>query len=88
MSRRKKIILWLSGIAIFGIAFLVIVCKLIVAWDTNEKTYDSANQIPHNRVGLLLATSPITPRGRIISTLIIESKQLMNCIKLVRLITS
>ncbi|MCX4278087.1 ElyC/SanA/YdcF family protein [Muribaculum sp.] len=63
MKRRKKIILWLGGIAIFGIVLLVVGCNLIVAWDSNGKTYDSVSQIPHNRVGLLLATSPITPGG-------------------------
>lgn len=63
MKQRKKIILWFGGIAIFGIVLLVVSCNLIVAWDSNGKTYDSVNQIPHNRVGLLLATSPITPGG-------------------------
>ena len=63
MSRQKKITLWLCCIAIFGVAILVFVCNLIVVWDTNEKTYDSVSRIPHNRVGLLLATSPITPGG-------------------------
>lgn len=63
MKRRKKIILWLGGIAILGVVLLVVSCNLIVAWDSNGKTYDSVSQIPHNRVGLLLATSPITPGG-------------------------
>lgn len=63
MNSRKKIILWLGGIAIFGIVLLVVVCNIIVAWDSNGKTYDFISQIPHNRVGLLLATSPITPGG-------------------------
>lgn len=63
MKSRKKIILWLGGIAIFGIALLVVDCNLIVAWDSKGKNYDYVSQIPHNRVGLLLATSPITPGG-------------------------
>ena len=63
MNRRKKIILWLGSIAIFGIVLLIVGCNLVVAWDSNGKTYDSVSQIPHNRVGLLLATSPITPGG-------------------------
>ena len=63
IKRRKKIILWLGGIAILGVVLLVVSCNLIVAWDSNGKTYDSVSQIPHNRVGLLLATSPITPGG-------------------------
>lgn len=60
---RKKIILWLGSIAIFGIVLLIVGCNLVVAWDSNGKTSDSVSQIPHNRVGLLLATSPITPGG-------------------------
>ena len=60
---RKKIILWLGGAAILGVLLLVIGCNLIVAWKSNGKTYDSVNEIPHNRIGLLLATSPITPGG-------------------------
>lgn len=63
MSRRKKIILWLSGIAIFGVVLLIVGCNLVVALDSNGKTYDSVNLIPHNRVGFMLATSPITPGG-------------------------
>ena len=63
MKRRKKIILWLGGIAIFGVALLVVGCNLIVVWDSKGKTYDSVSQIPHNRVGLLLATSPTTSGG-------------------------
>lgn len=63
MKSRKKIILWLGVIAIFGIVLIIIGCNLIVAWDSNGKTYDYVSQIPHNRVGLLLATSPITPGG-------------------------
>ena len=63
MKRRKKIILRLGGIAIFGIVLLIVGCNLVVAWDSNGKTYDSVSQIPHNRIGLLLATSPITPGG-------------------------
>lgn len=63
MNRRKRIILWLGGVAILGVLLLVIGCNLIVAWEANGKTYDSVSQIPHNRIGLLLATSPITPGG-------------------------
>ena len=35
----------------------------IVVWNASGKTYDNVEDIPHNKVGLLLATSPITPGG-------------------------
>ena len=63
MKQRKKIIFWIGGIAIFGVVLLIVGCNIVVAWDSSGKTYDSVSQIPHNRVGLLLATSPITPGG-------------------------
>ena len=36
---------------------------IIVSWNAYGRTIDDVNEIPHNKVGLLLATSPITPGG-------------------------
>lgn len=41
----------------------VISCYVVVAANANGKTYDTAEDIPYNKVGLLLGTSPITPQG-------------------------
>lgn len=58
---KKKIKLFAIGI---GCLILVIIaCHYIVVWNASGKTYDNVEEIPHNKVGLLLATSPITPGG-------------------------
>lgn len=49
-----------------AIAFLLAVicsCYIIVVCNAFGRTSDSVGSMPHNRVGLLLATSPITPWG-------------------------
>ena len=58
----KKIILYTLGIGLVIIIGLLISYG-IVSWNASGRTYDDVNEIPHNKVGLLLATSPITPGG-------------------------
>ena len=41
----------------------VVVCYVGVSINANGKTYDTLENIPYNKVGLLLGTSPITPQG-------------------------
>lgn len=62
MKKHKKII-GLIVIGAFCILFVIIVCHSIVVVNASGKTYDNVEAIPHNKVGLLLATSPITPEG-------------------------
>lgn len=62
MKRHKKIIR-LIAIGAACLLLLIIVCHYIVVWNASGKTYDNVDAIPHNKVGLLLATSPITPGG-------------------------
>lgn len=62
MKKRKNIIR-LIAIGTACLLFLIIVCHYIVVWNASGKTYDNVEAIPHNKVGLLLATSPITPGG-------------------------
>ncbi len=45
------------------IVVAVIGCYVVVSVNANGKTYDTAEDIPYNKVGLLLGTSPITPQG-------------------------
>lgn len=52
------------GILFILIIFLVI-CYSIVSFNAYGKTYDNVAEIPHNKYGLLLATSPIAPSGKI-----------------------
>lgn len=50
-------------IVLIAIIAIVITCNQLVVGNASGRTYDSVDSIPHNRVGLLLATSPKTPRG-------------------------
>lgn len=54
-----KTILWL-GVACLA---LIAVCDIAVRATAHGRTYDNVDDIPHNRVGLLLGTNATTPRG-------------------------
>lgn len=62
MKKHKKTIK-LFAIGTACLIFVIIACHSIVVWNASGKTYDNVEEIPHNKVGLLLATSPITPGG-------------------------
>lgn len=62
MKKHKKII-GLFAISALSVLLVIIVCYYIVVVNASGKTYDNVEEIPHNKVGLLLATSPITPGG-------------------------
>lgn len=62
MKKHKKIIL-LVAIGVTCVLLVIVVCHCIVVWNASGKTYDNVEAIPYNKVGLLLATSPITPDG-------------------------
>jgi SanA protein len=59
---KKRIIICCSAVVAI-IAIIVISCNLSVAFKARGRIYDKVSDMPHNRVALLLATSPITPRG-------------------------
>ena len=62
MKARGKIAV--AGITVlFALAVLIVSCYLIVSFNASDRIFDDINNIPRNKVGLLLATSPITPRG-------------------------
>ena len=50
------------GVGVF-ILLLIIICNAFVIWNANGRTYDNPNEIPSHQLGLLLGTSPITPKG-------------------------
>ena len=50
------------GVGVF-ILLLIIICNTFVIWNANGRTYDNPNEIPSHQLGLLLGTSPITPKG-------------------------
>lgn len=48
----------------FGcLGMTVLIGNVVVTANSRGKTFDNASDIPYNKVGLLLATSPITPGG-------------------------
>lgn len=63
MVATKKKIIRLSIIAMALMAIAVIGCYFVVSANANGKNYDTSEDIPYNKVGLLLGTSPITPQG-------------------------
>ena len=58
----KKTLLFILGVGLVSIIGLLI-AYVIVSSNATGRTYDNVNEIPNNKVGLLLATSPITPGG-------------------------
>lgn len=63
MAIIKKKIIRLSIVAMAIIVVAVIGCYIIISINANGKTYNIVEDIPHNKVGLLLGTSPVTPQG-------------------------
>lgn len=61
-KHRKKFFLT-AGIGIFGILLVIATCHLLVVRNASGKIFDDIDKIPHYKVGMLLATSPITPGG-------------------------
>ncbi len=61
----RKTIKWLVAIAGIGVAILCVVaaCYLVVMGNASSRTYGDVGEIPQNKVGLLLATSPFTAGG-------------------------
>lgn len=58
-----KILIWVFCSAIVLLLLTIVTCHFIVVGNASGRTYNDVDSIPHNRYGLLLATSPITPRG-------------------------
>lgn len=63
MAINKKKIVRLFIIAMTLMVVAVIGCYVVVSHNANVKTYDKTEDVPYNKVGLLLGTSPITPQG-------------------------
>jgi SanA protein len=59
---KKRILICCSAVVAI-IAIIEVSCNLSVAFKARGRIYDKVSDMPHNRVALLLATSPITPRG-------------------------
>lgn len=62
-TKTKKRILLFATAPLLLLLIVVFGCHFIVVANASSRTFDSVDNIPHNRYGLLLATSPITPAG-------------------------
>lgn len=63
MNRKCKSIVTVSAAVIGFMVLLIVVCYSLVVRNAEGKTFDNVEEVPHIRVGLLLATSPITAEG-------------------------
>lgn len=57
-------ILSITGLCVGLVVIGVIICYVIVSANASGRTYNNADEVPHNRYGLLLATSPINHQGQ------------------------
>lgn len=62
-SRRKRILLWAVVMPLLAVVLVIAGCNLAIVGSASNRTFDNTNDIPYNKVGLLLATSPYTPGG-------------------------
>lgn len=54
----------LTGSILF-LAVIIIGCNLIIIHQTSDKCFNNLSDLPHNKVGLLLGTSPLLKSGRV-----------------------
>lgn len=59
---KRKFLVILTCLAGFTVV-IILTCYLLVVANASGRTFYSVTDIPRNRVALLLATSPVTPRG-------------------------
>ncbi|MDE6367729.1 MAG: YdcF family protein [Muribaculaceae bacterium] len=60
---KKKRLLIASAVILGCVLVIIIACNIVVYNFTLTRTFDDVNDVPHNKYGILLATSPITPLG-------------------------
>ena len=59
MTRRRKISIWLFSIILIGVLGMF-VCDRMVAYSAKGRMYDTVENVPHRKVGLILGTSPVS----------------------------
>lgn len=64
MKKSKKVALWVVAVGLVSVLLIIAVCYLAVVWNASGRTFDDVADVPHNKVGILLATSPVTPEGK------------------------
>lgn len=63
LSRRTKRILLYAGIAVAAALSVIGACWVAVDSNASGRVYDDIRRVPAMRYGLLLGTSPVTPKG-------------------------
>lgn len=63
LSHRIKRISLYAGIAVAAVLSVIGACWVAVDTNASGRVYDDVRQVPAMRYGLLLGTSPVTPRG-------------------------
>lgn len=58
----KKLILW-CAVVVGLVTIVIMVCYWVVSANAEGRVYDSVSKVPHNKYGMLLATSPVTRSG-------------------------
>lgn len=48
-----------------SVLLLIAVCHFAVMWNATGRTFNNVAEAPRNKVALLLATSPVTMKGRL-----------------------
>lgn len=62
MATKSKIIKVCVALTVALVA-LIIICYMLVSSNASDRVFSDIEDVPHNKAGLLLATSPITPGG-------------------------
>lgn len=62
-KREIKKLLFIGFGCLLAVEMIILICNAVVTANSSGKTFDDVSDIPHHKVGLLLATSPITPGG-------------------------
>lgn len=63
MNKKCKIVIGFCAVMPIVCMATVFICFYIVRSYAEDKLYSDVEQIPHNKVGLLLGTAPVTPWG-------------------------
>lgn len=59
----KRMLVLIGSVSVALLAVVIAICNILVLVNANGKIYEDVHDIPYNRYGLLLGTSPVTTWG-------------------------
>jgi SanA protein len=65
LRKLLRLLAWLMPAIVLFVVLSIWTCSLVVSTGTKQFIYDNIENLPENRVGLLLGTSKYTPAGQI-----------------------